>query len=84
MTGSNKDFGMPGVKNAAAVNIIGAVSPETFAVPRIDPVRIPGIAVGRITLRIVCHFVAPHARDASLKLYGTALIASSEVEIISI
>ena len=82
MIGSNRLLGTPGVKNAAAVNIIGAVSPETFAVPNIAPVRIPGMAVGKTTFRIVCHFVAPHASEASLKLNGTALIASSDVEII--
>src|SRR4030042_6348440 len=81
MTGSNNDLGTPGVKKAAAVNMIGAVSPETLAVPKIEPVRIPGIAAGNITFLMVCHFVAPHAREASLKLYGTALIASSEVDM---
>jgi hypothetical protein len=40
------------------------------------------MAAGKTTFLIVCHFVAPQARDASLKLYGTALIASSEVDMI--
>ena len=34
----------------AAVNMIGAVSPAARPSPRIDPVRIPGRAAGRMTL----------------------------------
>jgi hypothetical protein len=68
MIGSKTDLGIPGVKKAAAVNMMGAVSPDTFAVPRIAPVRIPGSAVGRTIFLMVCHFVVPHANDASRKL----------------
>ena len=39
---------------------------------KITPVRIPGSAAGRTTLVIVSHFVAPRAREASLKWVGIA------------
>ena len=51
--------------------MIGAVSPAARLIPRIPPVNIPGIAVGRTTLKIVCSFVAPSPRDASLYVSGT-------------
>jgi hypothetical protein len=48
------------------VNMIGAVSPATLLMPRIAPVSMPGRADGKTTLYVVCHFVAPSPREASL------------------
>ena len=39
---------------------------------------IPGKADGRITLIIVSDFVAPSAKEPSLRLWGTAVITSSD------
>ena len=41
------------------------------------PVIIPDIDPGNTTLRMVCHFVAPNARLASLKSRGIVFKASS-------
>jgi hypothetical protein len=67
----------------AAVKRIGAVSPAARPILKIAPVRIPGRAVGKTTFLIVCHFVAPKAKEASLKEEGTELIASSDALIIT-
>ena len=79
MISSEIDDGNDGVKNTAAVNIIGAVSPAALLIPRIPPVKIPGMAAGSTTLKIVCSFVAPSAKDASRYVAGTAFNASSVV-----
>ena len=50
MTSSKTELGSFAVKNAAAVNIIGAVSPAALPMPRIDPVSIPGKAFGKTIL----------------------------------
>jgi len=75
-------LGSLAVKKAAAVNMMGAVSPAARPIPRMEPVRIPGKALGRTTLRVVCHFDTPRAREASRKVCGTALNASSEAPMI--
>lgn len=49
----------------------------------IIPVNIPGLALGKITLCIVCHFVAPKANDASLNVVGTCCNASFVAVIIT-
>ena len=66
----------------AAVKRIGAVSPATLPMFRMMPVRMPGRAVGRTTFFMVCQCVAPRAREASLKDWGTARMASCEAEMI--
>src|SRR5437868_15393489 len=57
--------------------MIGAVSPATRAIPRIDEVKIPGNAYGKTFFRMVCHLVAPRARDPSRNPCGTAQSDSS-------
>ena len=54
----------------------GAVSPIARDKAKIEPVKIPGKAAGKTTRKIVCHFVAPIADDASRNAFGTARIAS--------
>ena len=62
---------------AAAVNMIGAVSPATRVIPNTEAVRIPGRAYGSTAVRIDCHLVAPSASEASRKPLGTARSDSS-------
>ena len=57
------------------------VSPTTLPSPSKTAAIIPEEAVGTTVLMVVSHFVAPSARDACLNLFGTAFIASSEIEI---
>ena len=61
--------------------MIGAVSPKALAKLIIPPVIQPGRAVGKTTLQIVCHLLAPKARLASLKEAGTDCNASIEAVI---
>ncbi len=63
------NIGMPTTTN-------GAVSPIARDKASIPPVKMPGIAAGRTTFNIVCHFVAPIPNEASLKSRGTARMAS--------
>jgi len=65
------------MENATAVNQIGAVSPIARAMLNTDPVRMPGIAVGKTTVRIMYQRVAPRARAPSRNEPGTARRASS-------
>jgi hypothetical protein len=53
------------------------VSPIALDMPRMTAVETPDPAAGRTTLIKVCHRFAPTAYDASLKLFGTQLNASS-------
>ncbi len=53
------------------------VSPMARPIPRIIAAVIPDIAEGTTILLMVCHRVAPTARDPSLYSRGTELIASS-------
>ncbi len=61
----------------AAVNMMGAVSPATLVMPRIEAVRMPENAYGRTAVRMDCHLVAPSAMDASRNPMGTAFRDSS-------
>ena len=76
MTSSKIDFGRAAVKKAAAVNIMGAVSPAARPTPKIAPVRTPGNA-GEDDPGDGAPFVTPRAREASRNVWGTALRASS-------
>jgi len=49
MISSKIDFGIEGVKNTAAVNMIGAVSPAARLIPKMAPVRMPGSEAGSTT-----------------------------------
>ncbi len=60
------------MKNAAPVNMMGAVSPAVRETSRMIPVRIPLTALGSTTRRMVCHRVAPMFQQASRKARGTA------------
>src|SRR5271166_2950632 len=64
------------------VNSNGAVSPAARASASMTPVRIPGKAVGRITLVTTCVGVAPIPIAASRIRDGTRLMASSAVSMI--
>jgi len=66
-----------------SINKIGAVSPAALPTLIIVPVKIPGKAAGKTTLKIVWVLVAPSAKDASAKSFGTVFIAST-VEFIII
>src|SRR6266404_6206270 len=57
--------------------MIGAVSPATRAIPRIEEVKIPGNAYGKTFFRMVCHLVAPSASEPSRNPCGTARNDSS-------
>ena len=59
MVWSNSDLGRFGWEKAATVNRIGAVSPAARLIPKIMPVRMPGVACGNTWWRTVCHLVAP-------------------------
>ena len=49
-----------GINNAGIPSTVnGAVSPIARDRARIEPVKIPGYAAGKITFFTVCHFVAP-------------------------
>ena len=61
----------------------GAVSPIARDIAKILPVKIPGIAAGRTTRKIVCHFVAPIPYEASRCSLGTARMASCAATIIT-
>src|SRR5699024_1986302 len=65
------------------INISGAVSPNARDNAKIKPVKIPGIAAGKTTLRIVCHLFPPKPYEASLTGLGTDLIASWLATIIT-
>ncbi len=68
---------LPNVYNSAAV------SPTTLPLARITPDKIPGIATGRITLKIVLNFPAPRAKLASLNESFTDNNASSVERMIN-
>ena len=63
-----KGFVSKGIRETfiPAVKIKMAVSPKALPATRVTPVISPGKAVGRMTLRKVCHIVAPKAKLASL------------------
>jgi len=63
MTSSKIDPGKRRVKKVVAVNNIGAVSPATRPTPRMQEVKMPGKAAGITTFFMVCHRVAPRARE---------------------
>ena len=54
------DSGFPATK------ITAIVSPIARPTPKITPVKIPDLAAGNTTLKIVCIFEAPSANDPSL------------------
>ena len=58
------------------------VSPIARPMPRMMAAVIPEMAAGTTTRTIVCHFVAPSAREPSRNSRGTAESASSETEMI--
>ena len=64
-----------------AVHMMGAVSPDALATPMITPVRMPGMAEGKTTFLMVCHFVAPKAILPSRRELGTLFNASWLVRI---
>ncbi len=64
------------LKNAAPVNMIGAVSPAARDTSKITPVRMPLIEFGRTMWRMVCQRVAPTFQHASRNDLGTAASAS--------
>ena len=65
-----------------AVNIKAALSPTILPIARIIPAKIPGTALGRISLNTVWSLPAPSQKLPSLYESGTAARASSEVLII--
>src|SRR2546428_56894 len=75
---SSKDLGICG-EFPITINT-AIVSPMARPMPRITPVRIPGLAAGNSTLQIVCHLVAPRANDASSNRTGKARIESSDMD----
>lgn len=74
--------GINGTYTNAPTTINGAVSPIALDIDRITPVNIPPQAAGNTIRFVVCHFVAPMPKEASLNEFGTALIASLVATII--
>lgn len=62
-------------------NINAALSPIILPIQRIIEVKMPGSALGRITLNAVWVKEAPRAKEALLYVFGIALILSSVVLI---
>ena len=83
MVASKTEFGRRGKKNAAPVKRMGAVSPAARSRPRMIPVIMPGNASGRTIRRMVCQRVAPSDMDTVRKDCGTALNASSAVDMMT-
>jgi len=64
-TGLSSEFNCSGITGALPVTIITAmVSPSERPIPSITAVNTPVFAAGRVTSQMVCHWVAPSARDA--------------------
>ncbi len=82
MTGSRTEDGRCRCEKTTAVKRIGAVSPAARPIERIAPVMMPGAAGASTTRRIVCHRVAPSAREPSRSPCGTCRSASSVVRMI--
>src|SRR5665648_435155 len=83
MNWSNTESGVLGMKYAAPVRRMGAVSPATLPMLRIAPVIIEGMAAGITTFCTVCHLVAPSAREPSRSPGGTLMSASSDALMIT-
>ena len=60
----------------APMTINGAVSPIALEIARMTPVTIPPADAGNTWNQVVCHLVAPSAKDASRIVFGTAFNAS--------
>src|SRR5674476_1200850 len=58
------------------------VSPMARPMPSMQAAMIPDMAAGSLTLKRVCQWEAPRAREASLYARGTALSESSEMLMI--
>ena len=54
------------------------VSPMARPIPKMKEQMMPEEAVGKSTCLMVCQWVAPKAREASLKVLGTADNASAD------
>ena len=65
-----------------ATMITAKVSPTALPIPKITAVMIPGNAAGNMIFLIVCQFVAPKPRDASLYTCGTLHNASNDTDMI--
>src|SRR5690606_25939523 len=66
-----------------AVRKIAADSPTIRPIDRMIPDKIPGIALGNITLINVCNFVVPNASEPSRYVAGTVFNASSVVRMMT-
>src|SRR5437870_4560948 len=64
-----------------AVSSSGAVSPATRAMERNTAVMMAGRAAGTVTRTTVCQWLAPRAKLASRRDFGTNLSASSEARM---
>src|SRR5512145_1008992 len=62
--------------------MMGAVSPAARPMPKMEPVKMPGMALGNTILKVVCHLETPSDKDASRNVCGTDLSASSEAPMI--
>ena len=59
-----------------ATIITAIVSPIAFATAKVIPEKIPDLEAFKVILKIVCIFVAPRFKEASLKEFGIFLIAT--------
>jgi len=75
--GLNSASRLSGMRAALPVTIMTAMSHRWRAPCQHHAVVIPERAAGTTTRQIVCHCVAPMAKPASRKLFGTASRASS-------
>lgn len=82
----NSSIGLSGKKATnvrAPIMIRGAVSPIARDSARMIPVKMPGSAEGRTWARTTCQRVAPSAKAANRKEFGTDRIASFAAIIIT-
>ena len=82
-TGRRNPVRPPGITAALPVTMSTViVSPMARPSPSRKAATIPERAAGTTTREIVCHWVAPMARELSRSARGTACSASSETETI--
>src|SRR3989338_3010397 len=79
LTGSKKETGIA-IEFPATIKI-AIVSPIARPIPNIIAATMPDKAAGSKVILIICHFVAPKAKLASLNSLGNEVKTSSEILI---
>ena len=60
-----------------ATILMAMASPRALPMPSTTPVRMPDLAAGTVTRRMVCILLAPRAREAARREPGTARMAEA-------